>query len=292
MTRGSGLGLVGLGLLAACAGDPGDRPPADAGVADEWTELIAADWELGAGGEMFYCARRTLDEDLFVTAFRPLAPIGTHHTAATAGPPSGADGQFGCSPDEDGNVERILFAAGVGTDDFVFPAGVALRIPAGEQMLVNLHLFNQSDAAITGRSGMLVKTIAQADVVEEAVLVTTGEAPPPIPPTGSPVTASAGCTFDAEARIFDLWPHMHQIGRHMSVALAGEIVLDTDFSFAEQRHYPMLLTAQAGDMLRGTCTYVNDTGVTVEPGNSSTQEMCVLGFYVAPFEAIAACDGL
>jgi hypothetical protein len=284
-----------IALWSACfagCGAESTEPPASEPepVPEGWTELVVADWEMPPGTEQFTCARVTLTEDVLVTAMRALAPVGTHHTAAALGPAVAEDGVYPCTADEDGTDSEIIFASGVGTGDFVLPDGVATLFPAGGQITLNLHLFNLTEFARSGRSGILVRTVEAAD--ERAAFMTAGSEAPVLPPSVEPVEQAIDCPFPADATILDLWPHMHQVGRHMKVEVGADVLHDAPYSFAEQLHYPITRAVQRGEVLRATCQWRNDTGTTVEPGNSSTQEMCILGMWITPASALPDCPGL
>jgi hypothetical protein len=152
---------------------------------------------------------------------------------------------------------------------------------------LNLHLYNTGDEPISGTSGIEVKLIPLADVVHEAETGYIGRFDLSIPPGVS--THSASCTVNEEMTIFGVFPHMHQIGTHLrGVALpaaGGEItLLDMPYSFEEQLNYPVepMVTLQAGDVIQADCTYDNPGPDTVVFGDSSDDEMCVLGVYRYP----------
>jgi hypothetical protein len=81
---------------------------------------------------------------------------------------------------------------------------------------------------------------------------------------------------------------MHQLGRHQKLHVIhdGRVATlhDQPFTFNEQAYDVMTPIAQvtAGDEVRVTCTYVNDTGATVGWGDSANQEMCFAGLYRYP----------
>jgi hypothetical protein len=68
------------------------------------------------------------------------------------------------------------------------------------------------------------------------------------------------------------------------------MLVDTDYSDTEQKHYPQPnVLINTNDVLRVECMYVNDTNVTHPPngfeityGDSATQEMCFTGMYKYP----------
>src|SRR5690606_29861729 len=131
-----------------------------------------------------------------ISGFRALSPLGTHHTVVgVESSPSEPDGDWDdCNAGDLGH--SMLFASGVGTDDLFFPEGVAIKIPAGSQLNLNLHLYNVSNEPITGRAGTLVKTLAAAEVQQEAEFVFTGTFNITLSGTTEPQTVKGGCAFD------------------------------------------------------------------------------------------------
>jgi hypothetical protein len=64
--------------------------------------------------------------------------------------------------------ERRLEGAGAGTPPTELAPGVAMKIAAGEQLVMNLHLFNASQDVLRGKNGMRVKVLPKAQVKNEA----------------------------------------------------------------------------------------------------------------------------
>lgn len=288
----SWLAMVAL-VLVACGDDgAGDGPDdaADAAIeADSggrgggaWTELVTGTWELAPGNESYWCARLTVPETMWISGFRALAPTGTHHTVLTVADGGGSDGEQGCGPGT--NEDAMLFASGVGTDDYNFPEGVAVELEAGQQLLLNLHVYNVTDAPLSGTSGVEVRTIAESEVEHRAEMVFAGTVAFSIPGSGEDYQASGACTFEQRATVLNLWPHMHQLGVHMTVDHDGDVLLDEPYSFEEQRNYPIEpRVVEPGQSLRVTCTWNNPAGNDdVRFGDSSDTEMCFVGFYRYP----------
>lgn len=277
----------------ADAAKPADKPKdsvpddflGDAG--DGWKTLITGHWEIEAGTETYRCVRFTVPEDVNASAFRALSPRGTHHTVLTvAENATESDGITKCSAQT--NAQRNLGGSGVGTNDFFLPEGVAMRLRAGQQLLLNLHLFNVSDSALSGVSGTLIKTAKESDVKEWAEGVLAGPVNLTIP-VGGPTVQSGNCTFKEDATIFAVLPHMHQLGIHLKTtahsSLEGDVVMhDGDYSFDEQIVYPFdkPVKMKAGDKVQIDCTYMNTTSKTVNFGDSSLAEMCFAGLFRYP----------
>jgi copper type II ascorbate-dependent monooxygenase-like protein len=294
--------LAAAGSLGAGCGDDGttaddddddddstvpDAAPStpDAGSSG-LTELIGRSWSI-PHGEFYRCSALTLTQDVIIHGFRATAPLGTHHTVVTvSNTPTTSDGDFDCNVN---SLEQImLFASGVGTDDLTFPDGVAFRLRAGQQIHLNLHLFNLTNEEMSGDSGTMVETMEESAVEQEAEVVFGGTYFGAIDNTGGPIDASGSCTFDQDSTLFALWPHQHQLGTHHKVVLthAGgeqQILHDAPYDFNEQKHYLVgPLPVSQGDTLTTTCTWVNDTDAPVGFGDSSNEEMCFTGIYRYP----------
>jgi hypothetical protein len=291
---------LALGLLAfavGCGSSPtnpssvdapkgsGDAPGAiDAQDNTGWTTIAARSWTLNVGDhDKYECTRVQIPEDTYIIGFRALSPLGTHHSVLTISTTSTTVGDYDCSA---GSLDfQMLYAAGVDTDDLMFPTNVAMKVPAGSYVNLNLHLFNASDNPESGMSGVLIKSIPASSAASYilADMTFSGTEKISIPSDNMPHTAVGGCTAPNDWHLFTLWPHMHQLANHQSLAVNGTKLLDTDYSFFEQRNYPMADTlVHKGDSIQTTCTYVNNTGATVQFGDSSTDEMCFTGLYKYP----------
>jgi hypothetical protein len=259
----------------------------------EFRELLAADWELAPGTERYICVRQTVAEDTFVSGWRGDAPLGTHHVLLTtsAQPDGEPEGQSECDATTLGT--QNVFAAGVGTRDRHLPPGVAMKLARGAQALLNLHLFNPLDKPLRGRSVASVQTMEEKDVREVADLVLASTNKLDIPPGRS--TSHARCTFDRDATVFGVGPHMHQMGVAMRVvahtAIRGDVVLyDGAYSFDDQQSYRLdALQFKAGDSVDVACTYENTTGKTLHFGLSSNDEMCEAGLGRFPAGGASLC---
>jgi hypothetical protein len=270
--------------LAACASDP---PPGD-DVPEDYVPFIEADWTMPAGTEGYWCARVTVAEDLYVKGFRAVAPPGTHHTALGMAGSTGPDGTFPCEASTVGF--QMLFGSGVGTAPFEMPEGVAYKIPAGEQVLLNLHLFNTTTSEMTGTSGIDLLLASEDEIEFEAETAYIGTFEIEIPP--GEVTQTARCTMQADATIFGVFPHMHKLGTHIrGVVHESEeetdeprMLIDQGYSFEEQLNYDVApgVEVRAGDVVRADCTFDNPGPGTVGFGDSTDDEMCVLGVYRYP----------
>lgn len=250
------------------------------GGGGDWELLIAGDWELSAGSEGYVCVVATMQRDFYIRALRPIAPLGTHHTVLTRAP-FGADNTFPC--DAATNGENMIYGSGVGTNTMDLPPGVAVKVAAGEALLLNLHLFNSDPSTISGTSGIEVLTMEPEDVAFEAEAVLAGTFSITLPPQ-SEGSAAGSCHIPNDVTLFGVGPHMHQLGTHMTVSVGGEVLHDEPYSFDDQRFYPLSpsYALHAGDSVTVACNYDNHTNDTVTWGDSSNQEMCFASLFVYP----------
>lgn len=283
---GSGDGDDDGTAVDAPVGDPDGSIPAD------YTRLIGRTWTLAAGqADTYRCIRLTVPEDTYITNIMAQAPLGTHHTVlsiATGSRVAGADGEYNCRVSDLGTV--MLYASGVGTSPLDFPAGVGIKIAAGTQIHLNLHLYNAGDTELSGESSLMVKASATPPPMLAEMVFAGGfgfSIPANTPPT-DPYEYTSGCTVDTPYNLFAVWPHMHQYAVHQKVEFirdgASTTLHDLAYSFAEQKYYRKdpIVAIQAGDQIRVTCSWINTTGSSLGFGDSSDTEMCFAGLYRYP----------
>jgi hypothetical protein len=297
-------------LCAACKNVPLTKPDGrvhDGGTTGDgqgWTTLISRSWSLGSGSQAYECDRIQVPTEMWINAFSPISPLGTHHQVLTIDANDTPTGNYDCNPESGTLSGEMLFAAGVGTPDLEFPAGVAVHLPAGTWINLNLHLFDEQDNTLSGESGVQVKTVAASSVVNEADMTFSGTFSIDVPSDGQPHTAGGGCTAPADWHVFSLWPHEHKLGINQAFAVNGTTLLNQPYSFMNQIAYSMPgLVINAGEQILTTCTYqlpaftctttpmdnctvgacnTTDHRCHVMFGQSSDEEMCFTGIYKYP----------
>lgn len=273
---------AGEGLVSDYLSDAGDG----------WKSLIQAHWILAPSSEQYRCARVTATEDVALHSFRAVSPLGTHHTVLTVTrQPTDPDGLTVC--DVSTNAPGMLAGSGVGTNDYTLPEGVAVKVHKGEQLLINLHLFNVSDHQIDGTSGTLVKTMPDDQIVHEAEGILAGPVSLKIPAHTTGVVQTGACTMTQDATLIGVGAHAHMHATHVKVtghsSIAGDVVIhDGDYSFDSQLVYPIdPLQMKKGDMVEVACTYDNNGDKAINFGDSSLAEMCFAGLIRYPVDTTA-----
>ncbi|HEY5951729.1 MAG TPA: hypothetical protein VIV40_39815, partial [Kofleriaceae bacterium] len=253
-----------------------------------YTKLIGRTWSLTAGQtDIYRCLRLTIPTDMYVTDIQAQAPNGTPHTVlsiAGANGTGGADGEQDCSVQTLGMV--MLYASGVGTSPLNFPSGVGVKIAAGTQIHLNLHLYNAADEAISGESAIWVKSQPTPTPTLAEMVFAGPIGQWSIDPGAD--TMQGTCSITKAYTIFALWPHMHKLATEQKIELVRggvtTVLHDMPYQFAEQKYWLQSpeIQLQANDKINVTCYYNNTTGGKVYFGDSSDDEMCFGGMYRYP----------
>jgi Copper type II ascorbate-dependent monooxygenase, C-terminal domain len=294
-----------LGVTAACGGGASsdDDVAVDAAptidAPDGWQPLMAGSWSLAAGEEGYFCVYATVPRDMYVKAFRPIIPLGTHHTVLTRYSGTTPDGTVRCSVGTNG--QSMVYGSGVGSPDFVFPSGVGLHFTAGTRLLLNLHLYNASDATLTGTSGTLIQEATAAEIQNVSEIVLAGPTAGLVVPTGTSTqtgTCNISNVTSQPIQVFAMSQHMHKLGRHLKTVVrrgGTDIMLqDVPYNF-EQQSFQLVqptIELRPGDVLTTYCSYDNQTGAAVSFGDSSNDEMCFSDLFYYPAQgANFVCTG-
>ena len=273
---------IAMVFLCACGsnGATGDDDTPDSATPnDEWTSLISKGWELAPGGEKTSDLQiDTTDREIVIGGLRPLSPVGTHHTLLFRGA-SGAN---------------AIFASGVGTGELRFPPGTAMKIPKGQLIGLQLHIFNQTDGMLSGTSGIEILEVDPATVTEEVDMFLPGPQDLALAPQ-TETTVSGTCTVKSNYKVFALFPHMHQLGTHLKTTLTiggtEQILHDEKYEFEHQAVLSFEPTQlNAGDKVKTDCTFMNPGTTTVGYGESSSTEMCYSILYRFPKGTDEFCE--
>jgi hypothetical protein len=302
---GSGAAGMLFALATACGSDSTGAPPAEtnAPAPGAFQALLADDtWSVDPGAESYYCKYLTLKEDVYISKFRPLMPTGTHHVTLGYQDPARSDGFVpavegvpptaeACTGLSFGDV--FAFAGTYGTQELAMPEGVAVKIPAGKQLVLGLHFLNAGTKPMTGKAGVEVVEPDAADVVHEAEVIAAQSLAFTVPP--GPSTVDTTCTMIGDSTIFAVMPHMHKAGVHMTTTAGpagiGTTLLDQDYVFTDQ-NYKLLdppIKLRQGEQINVECDFNNTGPNTLTPGESTTNnEMCITFTYRYPALALDA----
>ena len=295
-----------LVALATGCGSDSTRAPAEearATSAARFQDVLVDDtWSVDPGVESYYCKYLTLEKDLYISKFRPLMPRGAHHVVLGYQDPARPDGFVsaveGVPPTTDACTgltfgDIFAFAGTYGTQELAMPDGVAVKIPAGKQLVLGLHFLNSGTEPITGKAGVQAVELDAADVVHEAEVIAAQSPGFTVPPGSSTVDAS--CTMIGDSTIFAVMPHMHKAGVHMTTTAGpegtGTTLLDQDYVFTDQNYTTLDPPGELkkGERMNVECDFNNAGAETLTVGESTTKnEMCITFTYRYPALALDA----
>lgn len=306
----------------ALEGDPAEAP-SDTGsqrvsLKDPDMELRIADRYkpvYDATGNDYACfvVDTGTDDAFFINAMEILADQLdiVHHVLLLRDPNGNAREVFGDAPfdcldaSEQPGLARVwpdwelIGTWAPGTSAVDFGDGRGLRVGRGEALILQIHYFAETEdlMSLTDQSGIAFKTIPEAE--QDIYVGMPGPSGFVIPAGDASFSASAeyavpeGMSVD----ILGLFPHMHLLGKSYEQRLVrttgeDECVVRADaFDFHNQEFYVLTepLRANAGDVLKVTCTWDNSTAnpdlyynppVDVFEGEGTDDEMCYVFTYL------------
>lgn len=187
---------------------------------------------------------------------------------------------------------QMLAGWSPGAKDIALPPDVGGELPAAKTtVMVEWHYLNSTGAPLADRSSVSVCTVPAGTRPKLASTTWIGTENLSLPP-GVQTTSSGVCnpgrkgvgTADPIQLLYAA-PHMHQYGRHFTIAIQGAsgqstTVIDQGFDVGNQAMVETPFQLQPGDTLKTTCTFQNTSPVTVGWGGPFTGgEMCY-GFVV------------
>jgi hypothetical protein len=303
-TIGSVTATMLFALTTGCGSDSTGAPAGGPNApASGFQELLVDDtWSVDPGAESYYCKYQTLKEDLYVSTFRPLMPPGTHHVVLGYQDPARPDGFVpavdGVPPTADACTgltfgDVFAFAGTYGTQELAMPEGVAVKIPAGKQLVLGLHFLNAGTKPMTGKAGVEAVEPAAADVVHEAEVIAAQSLGFAVPP--GPSTVNATCTMIGDSTVFAVMPHMHKAGIHMTTTAGpggtGTTLINQDYVFTDQNYKTLdpPVKLKQGEQINVECDYNNTGSETLTVGESTVKnEMCITFTYRYPALALNA----
>lgn len=184
-------------------------------------------------------------------------------------------------------MQNHIFLNG-GTDvnsTYTFPAGVALKIPAGTPLDLNAHYFNKQTTPLIGENYINLYTVPQSSVVKEAQSINFPNYNFSIP-ANTRKTITTDFTFPKDVTVITLTSHYHKLGEKFQIKIFGgprngEVVYEsTDWEHPVVLNLTTPIQLQAGQGLTSVVTYNNTTNKTISFGLTSEDEMDIIfGYY-------------
>ncbi|MFK7991533.1 MAG: hypothetical protein AB8I08_36290 [Sandaracinaceae bacterium] len=183
----------------------------------------------------------------------------------------------------------VLWAPGTGATRF--PRGTGIELEAGRQQIIQVHYNNLVDegVATTDRTTIDLQT---SDTALQAYLLPVLNTGLSLPPRMESVSSSRTLDLSflpANVRIFGVMPHMHTLGRTLSVEIQRptetECAVDVprwDFNWQLAYWYDDPIRISPEDSATITCTYnTMSRDETTTWGDGTQDEMCIAFVYVS-----------
>jgi hypothetical protein len=275
-------------VVVGCASTP-DTPHLDF-ASDSYT--------LQPGDEKYFCYTTNLpaDRDIAITKLTPTYGAGTHHilfSQAVAPEPAG----FSECPVLSRATWVPLYAGGKDSGALELPAQTGFQpFTRGQQVIMQLHLQNATDAPITAHATMRIDYVDASPEIAQAGVFGFDNRKLVIPPHTAGALNQMSCTVDKDLDVFAVLGHMHKHGVHLDVsrgATAGaEMLYQEDWNFDTQPVTPVAFQVKQNDNVFLRCTHKNEGDAALTCGESSDTEMCALILYYAPLQDSAGCVNL
>jgi hypothetical protein len=175
------------------------------------------------------------------------------------------------------------------------PDGVAAMLPAGIQLLHEVHFVNTTLEEVPLYSYINGYTIDESDVVDGIWGGSVRDETIEIPP-GETKTEWSRCVMNEDVEVQFLASHTHAKGVGFTIAPFDGTTTGDVFYTNDDWHDPKIeqynpgMVVPAGTGFEWSCTWFNDTDVTTNYGLASTDEMCNMAIVFTPFSMTAACE--
>ncbi|UHG92423.1 hypothetical protein [Spirosoma oryzicola] len=169
--------------------------------------------------------------------------------------------------------------------DYTFPEGTALLIPAGTSLDLNSHYVNKTNGVMQGEAQINLYTVDKSKVQQVVKTLDLNNSSLAIP-ANKRVTLTKSFVFDKPRKVLTLTSHMHKLGEKFVIKIKGgsrdgEIVYtSTDWEHPDIVTFQSPILLQKGEGLTSEITYNNTTSKTVNFGLTSEDEMGIIfGYY-------------
>jgi len=276
-------------VLSGCASEAAQEP------ADNHIDVISDPYTLQPGDEKYFCYAVNLpaDKDIAITKMTPTYGAGTHHILVSQTLAPEPDGFSECNV-----LIRTtwipLYAGGLNSGPLALPPNTGMKtLQQGQQILMQLHLQNATDAPITATTAMRLDYVETTPDLIPANIYGLDNHKIAVPPHSDAVETSMSCVVDRDLEVFAVLGHMHKHGVHLDLSRGAtpgtEMLYAEEWKFEQQPVTPLAMHIAKNDMIHLRCTHSNDTDAPLAYGESSDTEMCAMVLYYAPAETLSGC---
>jgi hypothetical protein len=283
-------------LLTACGQRGAPREPIETTrdgltrTATGWI-LRTSELDVEPGSERYFCYTAIVPDDMRIDRFASAKNTAIHHFQLNESFEGEEAGLSDCHRFPTG--WSPLYTATTVSAELTTPAGSARFIAKGSRLVIQVHLLNSSNEALHTEMEIDMQESKTLDP-EPVGILGFGSANIRLPP-GQVTTVESTCRLDSDARLFEIVPHMHYLGRRLEFDLGPDeqsleqVYVRDPFEFDNQYFERFERVIPAGTVARVRCIYDNDTDQTVAFGESSSDEMCNLAAFVVGHKGLKVC---
>ena len=169
--------------------------------------------------------------------------------------------------------------------EYIFPEGTALLLPANFSMDLNPHYFNKSNTPLLGENYVNLYTTAKANVKYVVKTIDFNNTNLAIFPNAK-TTISKDFTFNTNVKIVSLTSHTHKFGEKYLIKIKGgtrdgEVVYENlDWEHPAVINFKTPIALKKGEGLTSVVTYNNTSNQKLAFGLTSDDEMNIIfGYY-------------
>lgn len=183
---------------------------------------------------------------------------------------------------------------GAGEGSLQLPEGVAALVPAGIQVVHEVHYVNATDAPVELYSYLNAYTIPEAEVTDTIWGGQVRDETIEIP-AASTSTEWTRCVMNEDVEVHFLGSHSHALATAFRVATFDGTSTGEVFYENHDWHDPLItqynppLVVPAGTGFEYACDYRNDSDAPVSYGYTADDEMCNLTIVFTPGSVTAEC---
>lgn len=232
-----------------------------------------------------------------------LENAGTHHMTVSTTALSGYSLEPGTRDCADVYADPAFMEAqttmfgsqGTAEGTIQLPEGVVAMVPAGIQVIHEVHYVNSTDTEVPLYAYVNALTIDESDVVDtiwggqvrdETITI----------PARSTTTEWTRCVMNTDVEVHFLASHTHSHGTHFTIApfdgtTSGSVLYEnTDWHDPKITQFDPPIVVPAGQGFEFGCTYDNTTDADIHYGFSADDEMCNMTLVFTPGDPTAACE--
>lgn len=169
--------------------------------------------------------------------------------------------------------------------EYIFPEGTALLLPANFAMDLNPHYFNKTKEILYGENYVNLYTTAKANVKYVVKTIDFNNITLNIP-ANAKTTITKDFPFNTNVKIVSLTSHTHKFGEKYVIKIKGgardgEVVYENlDWEHPLVRNFSTPITLKKGEGLTSVVTYNNTSNKILAFGLTSDDEMNIIfGYY-------------